>query len=398
MQLCFFEDSFFSCFHPLTLTRPVDDLRIGIATIREKWAAELGPSNTTRLLRKEFDGIFEAGAINSSKPCIWINSRYFPGTPLLKKILDLKPGSCLQHNDLVVAARVDGTISSEWLSEGKTDFHSLPVVETGLRPTINHLWDLFLLNGNEIAADIKRLHIPQSKKYSISKHAILENQEQIIVGEGAKIEPGVILIAENGPVYIGNNATIKAGAMIRGPVAICDGAVVKMGAKIYEATTIGPVCKAGGEINNSIFHSYSNKGHEGYIGNSLIGQWCNLGADTNTSNLKNNYSNIRMTDWKTRRQMETGQQFIGAIMGDHSKTAINVQLNAGTVCGVSCNIFTSGFPPKFIPSFTWADTGIQPYKFDKAMESMQRMMNRRQVEMTESYKKLMEYLFETSRD
>jgi UDP-N-acetylglucosamine diphosphorylase/glucosamine-1-phosphate N-acetyltransferase len=185
-----------------------------------------------------------------------------------------------------------------------------------------------------------------------------------------------------------------AGALIRGPVAICEGATVNMGAKIYENTTIGPVCKVGGEINNCIFHSYSNKGHDGFAGNSVFGQWCNLGADTNTSNLKNNYSTIRITDWNTESEIETEQQFFGTVMGDHSTTAINTQLNTGTICGVNCNIFSADFPPKFIPSFSWVGSNvIKPYKFEKACVTMQAMMSRRDVEFTEEYKALMQHIF-----
>ncbi|HET6527577.1 MAG TPA: hypothetical protein VFG39_02385, partial [Balneolaceae bacterium] len=175
----------------------------------------------------------------------------------------------------------------------------------------------------------------------------------------------------------------------------CKGTTINMGAKIYGKTTIGPVCKVGGEINNSIFHSYSNKGHDGFMGNSLIGQWCNFGAGTNTSNLKNNYSNIRITNWENQEEIETGQQFFGTVMGDHSKTAINTQLNTGTMCGVSCNIFSADFPSKFIPSFSWVGSNvIQTYRLDKALETMKAVMARRNVELTDEYRQLMKYIFD----
>ncbi|MFH5831788.1 putative sugar nucleotidyl transferase [Halalkalibaculum sp. DA384] len=398
MQCCFFEDQLLSRFHPLTLTRPLDDLRVGICTVAEKWKAELELEHTSRLLRDTLKGVFEQPPIDPGEPCLWLNARYLPQEALLERIHDLEVGSCLRSGDIEIAAKVDGAESARWLSNNRANFNSLLVFETDDFDPLEHLWDLFQVNGREIRADIERMGHPSSEDHSISPHAVLENRDQIFIGEGVSVEPGAILVATEGPIYIGPGATICAGAILRGPVAICRESIVNMGAKIYGASTIGPVCKAGGEINNSIFHSYSNKGHEGFIGNSLVGQWCNFGADTNTSNLKNNYSTIRLTDWTSMQQVETGQQFIGTIMGDHSKTAINVQLNTGTVCGVSCNIFTADFPPKLIPSFTWVGTNVlQPYKFDKAVETMEAVMKRRDVELTENYRNMMERIAKKSR-
>jgi len=398
MQLCFFEDHLLERFHPITLTRPIDDLRIGILTIGEKWEAELSAESTARLLRPELEGLFDSAAPAKEEPVLWINSRYLPEEHLQEKVVGLDTGSCLRDGSEIIAAKVDGGRSAEWLSEGKPDFNSLLVAEIDSDSKIEHLWDLFLINSREIAADIRRLGSPKSDNNDISSHAVLEYPEQIYIDEGATIEPGVILIAEEGPIYIGKNATINAGSMIRGAAAVGRDSFIKMDAKIYEGTTIGPVCKASGEINNSIMHSYSNKAHEGYLGNSIIGQWCNVGADSNTSNLKNNYSAISMTDWNSRKPIDTGQMFLGTIMGDHTKTAINVQFNAGTVCGVCCNIFTTDFPPKFMPSFSWVGTNvIMPYKLDKALETMKIVMKRRNVDMTDSYRELMEHLFKASR-
>jgi UDP-N-acetylglucosamine diphosphorylase/glucosamine-1-phosphate N-acetyltransferase len=395
MQLCFFEDDQSHVFHPLTLTRPVSDLRIGVMTVAQKWVSALEPSHFCQLLRSELDGVFDSGNIDTSQNCIWINSRYLPADNLIEKINDLSEGQCLQHGDTVIAANVEGTDSQQWFSDGSPNFNKLFVLESADFLAINNLWDLFQLNGRQIVRDIELMDIEENQEHQISDHAVLEHEDQIIVEQGATIEAGCILNAAKGPIYIGKNATIMSGAQIRGPVAICDGATVKMGAKIYEDTTIGPVCKVGGEVHNSIFHSYSNKAHDGFVGNSLIGQWCNLGADTNTSNLKNNYSTIRINRWDDRQEIETGQQFIGTIMGDHSKTAINTQLNTGTVCGVSCNIFSDEFPPKLIPSFSWVGSNvIQTYKLDKAFEAMEAMMARREVELTDTYKQMMSSIFE----
>jgi len=396
MQLCFFEDDHCQNFEPLTLTRPTDDLRMGMLTIAEKWAHALNADNWCRILRPELKSVFKSGTIDDTQPCIWINSRYLPTDNLLEKINDLSPGQCLQYGDVTVAAKVEGGHSQQWLNQGAPNFNKLFVLETAGFLSIRRLWDLFQLNGQEIKRDIALLPNPDNADAQISKHAILETQENIYIHEGATVEAGCVLNANKGPIYIGKNATVMSGSHLRGPVAICDNSVVKMGAKIYADTTIGPTCKVGGEINNSIFHSYSNKGHDGFMGNSLIGQWCNFGADSNTSNLKNNYSTIRLTNWADRQQIETGQQFIGTVMADHSKTAINTQLNTGTVCGVSCNIFSNDFPPKLIPSFSWVGSNvIQTYRLDKAFEAMEAMMVRRNVELTEEYKEMMRTIFDS---
>ncbi|NGP75481.1 glucose-1-phosphate thymidylyltransferase [Balneolaceae bacterium YR4-1] len=398
MQICFFEDKHFSNFHPLTLTRPVDDLRVGIFTIAEKWQKALQAKNTARILRKELKEVFEEGSINENDSCLWINARYLPSSSLLKEVEELGAGNCLQSEGTVIAARADGSSSRQWLEQGKPDFNSLFVLESADFKAIEHLWDLFKINGSEIKADIQRAKPGRGSKLNISSHAILVEEENIYIATGATLEAGTIINAENGPVYIGEGAHIKAGSIIYGPTAICSKATVNAGAKIYGDTTIGPVCKVGGEVNNAIFHSYSNKGHEGFVGNSVFGQWCNLGADTNTSNLKNNYSTIRITDWKTEQEIETGEQFFGTVMGDHSKTAINTQLNTGTVCGVNCNIFSGDFPPKFIHSFSWVGSNvIQKYRLDKAFETMEAMMARRGVSLTEPYKKMMEAIFQNAR-
>jgi len=395
MQLCFFEDEKNPNFHPLTLTRPVDDLRIGIHTINQKWVKALNASEPARIVRPRFKNIFPGGTVDQSEPCIWINSRYLPNDNLVAKINDLGEGQCLQHGQTIIAACVSGEQSMQWHKNNNPDFNNLFVLETSDFLSITHLWDLFQLNGQQIKEDVAQVSVGADTNTDISDQATFQNRDHIYIEDGATIEAGAILIAEKGPIYIGKNATIMAGSLIRGPVAICENATVKMGAKIYEDTTIGPVCKVGGEINNSIFHSYSNKGHDGFVGNSLIGQWCNLGADTNTSNLKNNYSTVRLTNWRDRQEVETGQQFIGTIMGDHSKTAINTQLNTGTICGVSCNIFSADFPPKLIPSFSWVGSNvIQTYKLEKAFEAMEAMMARRNVSLTDEYRSMMEKLFE----
>ena len=398
MQICFFEDKLLTNFHPLTLTRPVDDLRVGILTIAAKWEKALQAVNTTRLVRNEIKGVFEGGEIDEGQSCLWINARYLPSHSLITRVKDLALGNCLQMDDTVIAAHVDGSDSKNWHEKGKPNFHSLFVLEAGTFTSIRHLWDLFAFNSNEIQNDIGLLDPDRSENSDIANLSVFENKSEIFIEDSATIEAGCILDARKGPIFIGKGATIMAGSIIYGPAAICEKATIKAGAKIYEGSTIGPVCKVGGEVNNTIFHSYSNKAHDGFVGNSIFGQWCNLGADSNTSNLKNNYSTIRIVDWETEEELETDQQFFGTIMGDHSKTAINTQLNTGTICGVSSNIFSSDFPPKFIPSFSWVGSNvIQTYKTEKALETMEAMMARRDVSMSEAYKTMMRHISQNSR-
>lgn len=395
MQVCFFEDDMCEAFQPLTLTRPVDDLRIGIDTISEKWQKTLNTNAKSRLLRSELTEVFSRGSISDNQPCLWINSRYLPTDNLVNKIKDLGDGQCLKYNQTVIAARVNGSKSKQWHKQNSTNFSSLFVLESPDFVSITQLWDLLQLNGQEIEQDIARSSIPEQSDSTIAENVELQHPQKIYIQEGATIEPGCVLIADEGPIFIGKNASIMAGTHIRGGAAICEDAVIKMGAKIYGNTTVGPVCKVGGEVNTSIFHSYSNKGHDGFVGHSIIGQWCNLGADTNTSNLKNNYSPVRITDWSSRQEIETKQQFLGTIMGDHSKTAINTQLNTGTVCGVCCNIFSADFPPKLIPSFSWVGSNvIQMYKLEKAFEAMEAMMKRRDVPLTDKYRQMMRQVFD----
>lgn len=398
MKLCFFEGKKRANFHPLTLSRPLDDLRLGIFTIRQKWLHVLQADSFARVVRPSLQGVFESGPMDFAQPCLWINARYLPSDPLIQEIRNLNDGTCLQINDTIIAARVDSETSQRWIDSGTPNFSNLLIVQSQPFDCIEHLWDLFQLNGQEIIQDFQRIGSADAKDITISAHASLVNKDDIIVKEGAEIEAGCVLDARGGPIYIGENATVMAGSVLRGPTAVCEGAIVKTGAKIYGDTTIGPVCKVGGEVSNTIFHSYSNKAHHGYIGNSVVGQWCNFGAGTTISNLKTNYSNVRVPNWQTGEEQDSGQQFVGVIFGDHSKTAINGVINSGTVAGVCCNILSRDFPPKLIRSFSWVGSNvIQPYKVDKALETMKLMMERRDVTLSEPYERMMKHIFEESR-
>ena len=398
MKLCFFEDEKVADFHPLTLTRPMDDLRIGILTISQKWLHALKADSFARIVRPGLQGVFNPGEIEAGQDCLWINARYLPSDTLIQEVLNLDNGTCLQINSTVIAARADDKTSQKWITEGNPAFNNLLVVQSQPFRCLEYLWDFIQFNGPEILHDFRLESSANSDGVTISAQASFENMQNIVIKEGAEIEAGCVLDARKGPVYIGRNATVMAGSILRGPVAVCDEAIIKTGARIYGDTTVGPVCKVGGEVSNTIFHSYSNKAHHGYIGHSVVGQWCNFGAGTTVSNLKTNYSNVRVPRWRDGEEQDSGLQFVGIIMGDHSKTAINAVTNSGTVTGVCCNILSRDFPPKYIRSFSWVGSNvIQPYKIDKALETMKLMMARRDVELSGAYEKMMRHIFSESR-
>lgn len=391
---CFFSDEKVKRFQPLTLTRPLDDLRIGVFTIREKWMLALQTDHYCRLLQPSLDGVFERGTPPESSRCLWINSRFLPSQKLLSAIDRLEEGQKLIFKGAPVAAILPSGDSNRMFEDNHFDGSDLNPIELQETIHLENLWDLLTLNAYEIDKDLPKTGLQSVFESGIAINATCTNPENIYIHSSATVEPGCIIIAEEGPVIIQEGATIEAGSILRGPISVGKQAIIKMRTRIYGGTTVGPVCKVGGEISNCIFHSYSNKAHDGFTGNSIFGQWVNLGADTNTSNLKNNYSTVRITDWHSQQTVETEAQFLGTIMGDHSKTAINTMLNTGTICGVSANIFMNGFPPKYIPSFAWAGSpDFSIYKLDKALEAMEAMMKRRDIELTPAYKKMMQHLF-----
>lgn len=396
MQLCFFSDTDASNLFPLTITRPVDELRIGILKVNEKWLCLLNASKFSRITPGYLEGVFEPGNIDTAQSCIWINSRYLPNKEVISSILELGDNNAITNQGEIVAIKLTGEKSKELHSSKSFDPEKLKFARREMKcSSIKYLWDMLSLNANEIIADIELLSPNSLLERGQLDNCITVNEENIFISGKATVEPGCILNASAGPIFIGANAKLESGSIIKGPVAICEGATTKMAARIYDGTTIGPVCKVGGEVANSIFHSYSNKGHDGFVGNSLIGEWCNFGADTNTSNLKNNYSLVKLPHWETQEVHDSGVQFFGTVLADHSKTSINTMLNTGTLCGVSSNLFSSGFPPKYIPSFSWlSDSGVQVYDFEKAINAMRAMMKRRNVELSQEYYEMMKFIFE----
>lgn len=397
--ITFFEDKSLKNFHPLTLTRPIYDLRVGILTLSEKWIRTLSSdAEPSGLQRDHLKELFpEPPSLEPGDTCYWINPRVFPDKNLAHRIQKLSVNSVLMDGRTLIAAHLSAEFHNAWLRKGVNTADLNESVYSDSYKILEDIWQIFQFNGDEIRNDLDRIKNKKQADTAEYPHSVLIDNFPIYVDNEAVIEPGAILYADKGPIYIGKGARVMANAVVRGTAAICEQSVVKMGAKIYKDTTIGPVCKVGGEVSNVVFHSYSNKAHDGYAGNSVFGQWCNLGADTNTSNLKNNYSTVRFRNWESGEEVDTGQQFIGTIMGDHSKTGINAMLNTGTLCGVCCNLFSDGYPPKYVPSFSWVSgKEMVPYHFEKAIDAMQKMMQRRDVKLTPAYKELMHSIFKSA--
>ena len=368
---------------PLTFTRPVADIRVGILTIREKWEKYLG--TTTTSLTEDY--LSEKFPMVEMEQNVMINASYLPTAELVELIQDLGPNEAVFHGENVVAFYTQE-------SQETVDFDTYAITDfTGECIQIAHPWDIFAKNDAALRADFAFLTEDRSSQ-PIPKSVNVIAPDHIFIEEGAQLE-FVTLNASTGPIYIGKDTEIMEGSVIRGPFALCDHAVVKLATKIYGATTVGPHCRVGGELNNVVLFAYSNKGHDGFLGNAVLGEWCNLGADSNNSNLKNNYEEVKLWSYEKEGFAKTGLQFCGLIMGDHSKCAINTMFNTGTVVGVSANIFGSGFPRNFVPSFTWGGAqGFTTYLTKKAFETARIAMSRRSVEFDEVEARILEAVFE----
>ena len=374
---------------PFTHTRPVADIRCGILTMRERWELLLG--KTTSTLTENYLGkVFE---FNESNDNLYLNGAVFGNNTLLEVIDTLPMGKALAKDGFVIAARLAAHEHS--ISDFHERVQSLSQLQyDGPIYYLRTIWDIFSFNDRAVREDHARITMGR-KSAPIPEGISVTGKENLFIEEGANIYAGCIINAATGPVYIGKDTEILEGTMMRGPVAICEHGVVKMGAKLYGATTIGPGCKVGGEINNAVFFANSNKAHDGYLGNAVIGEWCNLGADTNCSNLKNNYDEIKIWDEAIGKSVRTGLSFCGLLMGDHSKCGINTMFNTGTVVGVSCNIFGGGFPEKFVPSFSWGGSeGISTYDFNRAMETANRMMGRRHKQLSPAETEMYRYIYD----
>lgn len=366
---------------PLTFTRPVGLLRIGMWTIAEKWQRHTGANvsyKTQDYLSKVFQEITTADNF-------YVNGALIPTAEVMAEILDLAEGTSLFKDEQWLATR-----SATALDRVESNARVASMSEVRI---ISRSWKIFQWNGWAMEHDFAEFK--KTTEHSGIPAGVICTGDNIIIEKGAVVRPGTIINAETGPIYIASGAEVMEGAIIRGGLALMEGAILKMGAKIYGPTTIGPHCRVGGEVNNSILFGYSNKGHDGFIGNTVIGEWCNLGADTNTSNLKNNYADVKIHNYALNRSESTGGQFCGLTMGDHAKSGINTMFNTGTVCGIFANVFGSGFPHRRIPDFGWGGAeGFKTFRLPDALEVANRMMERRKVPLTDELREMYAHLFD----
>lgn len=368
---------------PLTYTRPVADLRVGILTIREKWEGML----KTTISAKTQDYLSEKYPLVKKEKNVYINASFLPSDNLIDKIKGLKENQAIFFEDTPIAYFQTSNQDLDLASFDIISYKDTDIIQ------IKQVYDLFSLNEQAIARDFTFLTKGRTSQ-PIPEDVFTVNPENIFIEEGATLL-NCSLNASDGPIYIGAHTTVMEGSHIRGPFALCEHAMVKMGAKIYGATTIGPHSRVGGEVSNSVLIGYSNKGHDGFLGNSVLGEWCNIGADSNNSNLKNNYASVRLWNYPAGSFLDTKLQFCGLIMGDHSKCGINTMFNTGTVIGVSANIYGGGFPRNFIPSFSWGGaSGMTTYKLNKVFEVADMVMKRRNIEFDAIEKKILENVFE----
>lgn len=377
---------------PLTFTRPVSEIRVGILTITEKWR-EISSAPVSYLTEKYLSKKFTCEDNHSN---FYVNGALLPTKELVEEIMSLKLGEALYSGDTLLAINGDN-LDLNTAADVKNATTSKRRGCASDCTLIRYPWDIFTLNGLEIRNDFKLITAGKVSHPVYDRHTIVYNEEDIFIEKGVKIR-AAILNAENGPIYIGKNAQIHEGAVIKGPFALGEESHVNVGAKMRGDVSIGPYCKVGGEVAASVIFGYTNKGHEGYLGNSVLGEWCNIGADTNTSNLKNNYAEVKVWNYTKNGFINTGQQFCGLIMGDHSKCGINTMFNTGTVVGVSANIFGAGFPRQFIPSFSWGGAaGFETFQLRKAFEVAEKVMERRNKSLDSIEKDILDHVFEETK-
>lgn len=383
MQLVFSDAQFWEDFLPLTFTRPVAEMRCGILTFSERWQKLLDISEISFITEDFLQEKFKKPEKTES---LFLVPNFLPTEKVLNQIKELKMGEALVYENELLAVRINMENFSLNQIEKMTDIEE--ELTFFKQPT-----DLFSFNEQAIDFDFELLTKGRTSAKLSATNGFLGDKENLFIEEGASVEFST-LNTKTGKIYIGKDAEVMEGCNLRGPIALCEGSKFNLGSKIYGATTVGPHSKVGGEVNNIVIFGYSNKGHDGFIGNSVIGEWCNLGADTNSSNLKNNYAEVKLWNYRTKRFANTGLQFAGLIMGDHSKTAINTQFNTGTVVGVAANIFKSGFPPNLIESFSWGGMkGDEKFKLEKAYEVAELAMARRKVAFTEEDRNILKYIY-----
>lgn len=407
--ICIYEDYQYSNLLPLVFFRPVYDLRCGILTLREKIENNFPGSkfvlNCRDYLQETMSEKNPEHSVNEiddgTETCLFINGRLVVDKKIAGQLSALKENTVLKYDNAVIAVNASGDLLNLLKEKVKNvmDFESAELnIDSKIEKNailLNYQWDFIGQNGAEIINDFNNLVDRNSEmiKGKVYDGVFMVNKDDIFIDEGAKVKPGVVLDAEEGPIYIGKGAKVFPNAVIEGPCFIGEKSQIKIGAKIYENTSIGEVCKVGGEVEESIIHSYSNKQHDGFLGHAYLGCWVNLGADTNNSDLKNNYGNVKVT--VNGKTIDSGSMFVGLTVGDHSKSSINTMFNTGTVIGASTNIFGSGFPPKNVPSFSWGGSdSMSTYMLLKAINVAEKVMKRRNIVLTEADKKLFSKVYE----
>jgi UDP-N-acetylglucosamine diphosphorylase/glucosamine-1-phosphate N-acetyltransferase len=390
LNLIFFDDENRDYLLPLSYTRPVAEIRVGLLTIREKWCKILN-GRASYLTQEHLANKYP---FRIDEDNIIIHGGLLPNDKLARMIQQLDTNEALTFNGELIAARMDEEqLNNLTEANSKDEIRGFELDDVPFT-TISRLWHIYQYAATEIPMDIAR--ITYDRKSADLPEGNQLFGDNIFLEKTAKVR-GAILNAETGPIYLGPKTEVMEGAIIRGPFGLLEGSTVKMGAKIYGPTGIGKYCKVGGEINNVIFQGFSNKGHDGFLGNSVIGEWCNIGADSNNSNLKNNYEEVKLWQYPSQRFEKTGTQFCGLFMGDHAKCGINTMFNTGTVVGVSANVFGAGYPRNFIPSFAWGGaSGYQSFRIDKALETANAMMQRRGKALDEQDKSILEHIYSIS--
>lgn len=392
MNLILFDTMQYQQLLPFTHTRPIADILCGGMTMRERWEKYLNVTSSSTLTRATLAPAFPVQYNDSGN--LYVNAQIFVTEALGLHVFGLEEGQALVSGDQLIAIKTSQALSFDTIATDSLKTFNLEFYEGDALKSIQHPWDIFSLNDYAIRHDFRVLTFGKTAQPIPDYVTIIGDTNDIFIEEGATVLPS-ILNAKTGPIYIAKDAEVMEGSIIRGPFVLQEHAVIKMGAKIYGPTTIGAGSKVGGEVNNAVFFSHSNKGHDGFVGNCVIGSWCNLGADTNCSNLKNNYDEVSVYDEASDSMVKTGLQFCGLLMGDHSKCGINTMFNTGTVVGVSCNIYGGDFPDKFVPSFSWGGKNdMTIYRFDKAIETANRMMERRHLSLTEAETQILKDIYD----
>ena len=394
---------------PFTLTRPIASIRTGILTLEEKWTqrlASIAQVDQVAYLTEAY--LLPKYPWKPGNDVLLINASVFPSESLVRRAVELAPQQAIIYEDEMLAARLPADDTAAWTSDYLQQTSYTTVAQAILQllasytevaweeetSALRHVWDIFLHNQEQILQDFALLTQQRHSQELTDPYTRVYQPDQIFIEEGATIRAAVIN-AEAGPVYIGKGATVHENAVIKGPFAMLEGSHVNIGSKIREATTIGPHCKVGGEVKNTVFFGNSNKGHEGFIGNSVVGEWCNIGADSNTSNLKNNYQPVQLWNYGSHTYEDTGLLFCGLMMGDHSKCSINTMFNTGTVIGVFANIFGTGFPAKLVPSFTWGGIAdYTTYHLNKAIEVYERVLQRKNQSLPSEEVAILKHIFD----